>query len=76
MITLDNFQKVKESMPVITQQVDMKATGATIHTMRTQLQLLDASIWYLSQGRQSEHYLAVANEARKHLATNGVHFAL
>ncbi len=76
MITLDNYQKVEKHLPVISQQVDQKATGANIHRIKKSQQLLEASIYFLCNGRDSEYYLTIANEARKKLESFGVHFVI
>lgn len=76
MITLDNFQKIKQSIPTISQQVDIKATGANVHRIKTELQLLCGSLWFLSRGQDTGYQLTIANQARTYLERCGVHFPI
>ncbi len=76
MITLDNYHKLKQVMPVISQQIDMKATGANIHKLRNHLCILDGCIQLLAKNHNVNHWITVANRTRKDLDNMGIHFSI
>jgi len=71
-ITLDNYQKLERILPDVAQQIDMKATGATIHRLKTYETELHAAVWGIQYTTKQDHYLSLANRAQKALEAFGI----
>jgi len=72
MITMKNFREVEKALPVLGYQVDTKATGATIHRLKTHQAELHGAMWGLRHTTKHEYYLSLANRARKSLESFGI----
>lgn len=76
MITLENYEKIEKSFLTISHQVDIKATAANVHKLKTQWAILHSSIWGIRNTSDKAHYLAVANRAKLALEGFGIRIIL